>query len=686
MDTLTPQAVLTWLLDWTRQYPGWTGLIVFGTALLESLVLVGVLVPGALLMLAAGALIALGSIELWPTLLWAIAGAIAGDGISYWFGYHFRDHLRTMWPFSRFTSLLQRGEQFFARHGGKSVVFGRFFGPVRAVVPTIAGMMGMTPVRFFIINVLSAVVWAPAYILPGVVFGASLQVASHVAGRLVLLVLLVLGVVLLTAWAVRRVFVILQPRVDAMVTRIERWGDAHPGIGGIGTALVDARQPEVRALLLLAALLLVAGVTFFAILLHLTMHSGRPGFDTAIFQLMRSLRTPWADDIMVTITMLADPVVDAAVSSALLLWLLYKRNTSAAIHLLAAVAFGIVLIAALKLTLQVPRPTVISDGISAFSFPSGHTTMSMVIYGFAAVLLARELAPLKRRLVYVLTGSWVILVALSRLYLGAHWVSDVAGGLMLGLAWVALLGIAYRRRPSRALRPAGLIAVVGLTLATVASAHISLDFHAQRQRYALTFPVRALDATQWWQQAWADLPTYRDDLRGSRRQPLNLQWAGTLDELARHLRRHGWHAPTPLTVASSLTWLSPAPTLAHRPLLPQVNGARHEKLVLIHDALIHGAKDAQHQWVVRLWPAAVELTPARTPLWVGSVSRQTLTHSLYFFSYPLTDDDFDSPMQQLTGALAGLSWRMAQRPQLRPPIGVRWNGDVLLLRSPDVSR
>jgi len=103
------------------QHPNWVAIAVFAVALTESLVLVGLIVPGAVLMITAGALVSTGEVGFWSVLLAAIAGAIVGDGISYWIGHHYRDQLKTLWPFCRHPQWLARGEIFFHRHGGKSI-------------------------------------------------------------------------------------------------------------------------------------------------------------------------------------------------------------------------------------------------------------------------------------------------------------------------------------------------------------------------------------------------------------------------------------------------------------------------------------------------------------------------------------------------------------------------------------
>lgn len=113
-------ATLKPMIDWISANPTWAGLAVFVISLSESLAIVGLFIPGVAVMFGIGALIATGALDLWATLAWAVAGAIVGDGLSYWLGYHYKDALRERWPFRRYPALLARGERFFQRHGGKA--------------------------------------------------------------------------------------------------------------------------------------------------------------------------------------------------------------------------------------------------------------------------------------------------------------------------------------------------------------------------------------------------------------------------------------------------------------------------------------------------------------------------------------------------------------------------------------
>jgi len=148
---------LNTLLALITHHPGLAYGAVFLVSLSESLALVGLLVPGTVIMFGVGAVVATGSLGLAPVLLLAMAGAIAGDGVSYWLGHHYKERLMEIWLLSRYPGMLRNGEAFFHRHGGKGVLFGRFVGPVRPVIPVVAGMLGMSAVHFGVVNVLSAI-------------------------------------------------------------------------------------------------------------------------------------------------------------------------------------------------------------------------------------------------------------------------------------------------------------------------------------------------------------------------------------------------------------------------------------------------------------------------------------------------------------------------------------------------
>jgi membrane protein DedA with SNARE-associated domain len=155
------------LLEFIKDHRSWAIAIMFITAFGESFAFLSLLFPGTTLLIAAGTLVKSGTLPFLPVMVGAILGAVLGDSISYWIGRRFGGGIARLWPFSRNPKLLPSGMQFFERHGGKSVFIGRFFGPIRAVIPLAAGIMRMPRGRFWIANIVSALVWAPMLLLVG---------------------------------------------------------------------------------------------------------------------------------------------------------------------------------------------------------------------------------------------------------------------------------------------------------------------------------------------------------------------------------------------------------------------------------------------------------------------------------------------------------------------------------------
>src|SRR5262249_14408462 len=145
----------------TSAHTGWTLAVIFGASLGESFAFVSLLFPGTTIIIAVGALIQAGAVPVWPVLIGAITGAVAGDFISYWLGLRLGCFVEGLWPFSRYPKALVRGRKFIQKYGDLSVFIGRFFGPLRAIVPFIAGTIPTRPMRFAIANIASAVIWAP---------------------------------------------------------------------------------------------------------------------------------------------------------------------------------------------------------------------------------------------------------------------------------------------------------------------------------------------------------------------------------------------------------------------------------------------------------------------------------------------------------------------------------------------
>ena len=157
------------IMEFVRAHQAWAGPVVFVLAFGESLAFVSLLLPFWAMLVGIGTIIG-ASGELSDFLLvWVAAslGAAFGDWVSYWLGKHFHEEIAGMWPLSRHPDLIPRGHDFFERFGVWAIVLGRFFGPLRAAVPLVAGIVEMDWRTFQIANFASAFLWAGVLLAPG---------------------------------------------------------------------------------------------------------------------------------------------------------------------------------------------------------------------------------------------------------------------------------------------------------------------------------------------------------------------------------------------------------------------------------------------------------------------------------------------------------------------------------------
>ncbi len=674
------ESLFTQLLEWMQANPNWAGFIVLVVSALESLLVVGLFVPGTVVMFGIGAMIAAGGMPLYPALLWAAVGAVLGDGISYMIGRHYNQQLRVMWPFRHYPTMITRGVDFFHRHGGKSVVLARFVGPVRPLLPAVAGMLNMPPGRFFVVNILSAILWAPAYILPGMLFGASLGVAAEIAGRLALLLVILLALLWFSWWLVRRIARSFQPHAESVQMRILDWSRQHPAIEPMAAALLDPEHPEARGMSVLTGLLLVASWALFVIPRHITGDSLLSNVDLYLFNALQSLRGPLGDRLMVIVTELGDGEVLYAFTALLGLWLVWRRDWRMTLHWVLTVAAVALLTWTLKLYTEVPRPPLLDTSTMSYAFPSMHASLSVAVFGFLAVAIARELRSNWHWVPYSISVFLVVAISFSRLYLGVHWLSDVLAGWSLGLIWVATMGIAYRHHPAPAI-PVRIFTPVALViLVSVAAFHSAQSLQRDLAFYQPSQPAAVtLSRSDWLDNVWSTLPAFRDDLEGRRLHPLTLQWMGSLEQLRTVLEKRGWQAPEKSAMKHLADLFNSNTPLTEMPILPQTHRGQAQQLLLAR----HLPGQARIL-TLRLWKSTYVNPQEDAALWIGSASSLVLEDRFKLLRFLRTDSDFNSPLQQLAVDLGSLNIRQVQR-SVDTSKDVNWDGSVLLISPAPIS-
>jgi len=151
------------VIAFVEQNQNWIAPITFLLALGESLAFISLILPSTVILVAIAGLLG-GSSVGYSTIFWVwLAGALGGAigySISYWIGAYFKDDIDKIWPFRTRPHMLQRGREFFEKWGTLGVFFGHFFGPVRAVIPVVAGSFAMRQLPFQLANIASSLIWA----------------------------------------------------------------------------------------------------------------------------------------------------------------------------------------------------------------------------------------------------------------------------------------------------------------------------------------------------------------------------------------------------------------------------------------------------------------------------------------------------------------------------------------------
>ncbi|WP_074011667.1 DedA family protein [Candidatus Sodalis sp. SoCistrobi] len=190
---------------WITQSLAFSLLAVTLVAFLESLALVGLLLPGTVMMATLGALIGSGKMAFYPAWGAGIIGCLMGDWISWYIGHAFKKPLKTLSFWKKHRSMLTKTEHALHRHSMMTILVGRFIGPTRPLVPLVAGMLDLSPYKFALPNIIGCVSWPPVYLLPGILAGVAINIpAGESTGQFRLLLLCSALLLWLACWLLWR--------------------------------------------------------------------------------------------------------------------------------------------------------------------------------------------------------------------------------------------------------------------------------------------------------------------------------------------------------------------------------------------------------------------------------------------------------------------------------------------------
>jgi membrane protein DedA with SNARE-associated domain len=436
------------LEDVSQALGAWTYLLVAVFAFAETGAFVGLLVPGETVMILGGATAGQGATDIYLLIAIAWVCAFAGDSTSFFIGRLLgREFLMRHGPrFGIGEERLAQVDDYFERHGGKTIFLGRFVGFVRAFAPFIAGSSGMRYRGFVPYSILGTGLWVSSALVVGYLFSRNIDSALDYAGKgafaLGVLIVLIVGTV-----ALRRHFRVAENRRAAV-----RWMEGHAATRWI-VVLTRRFSPQLRFLwervtpggtfgLEFTTLMATLAVASFVLVAFTVIVSGDPGptpGDETAFDLVESLRTGWLVDVAKAVSALGSGAVVLPLGLICAVMLGVRNRWAEVGVLLAGMAIVVVGVHELKVAVDRPRPgggLVETDGSS---FPSAHAAYS-TFYVWLAVTVVMRLRPGMARGALVVAAGVVLaaLIGLSRVYLGVHYLSDVSAGWALGAAAFSL--------------------------------------------------------------------------------------------------------------------------------------------------------------------------------------------------------------------------------------------------------
>ncbi|WP_454913132.1 bifunctional DedA family/phosphatase PAP2 family protein [Stutzerimonas chloritidismutans] len=400
------------LTQWLAGHPQWLGLALLIVACMECLAVVGLIIPGTVLVFAIAVLAGSGVLSLGETLLLGFIGGLIGDLLSYALGRRYHQGIRSLRGLRDHPEWLMQAEHYFQRYGVASLLVGRFIGPLRPMLPMTAGMLDMPIGRFLLVSLCAAAGWSMAYLLPGWSAGAAIRL----------------------------------PLEEGF------WSEAGIVVGALLTLIAATAFGSLRGLRWVSALSAGLGV---AILLGLFF--GWPHLkelDEGLLAVIQGARSTTFDRIMVIVTRAGDFHTQLWAAVLLCLLLLVARQWRAALFAILTLLGTALANGALKATFARVRPEVLMEPLSSYSFPSGHSSAAFAFFLTLGVLAGRGQPPRLRLAWLVLASLPATAIALSRVYLGVHWTTDVtAGALLAASICAASLTLVQWRSPLHAMAP-----------------------------------------------------------------------------------------------------------------------------------------------------------------------------------------------------------------------------------------
>lgn len=653
--------------------------LIFLLALIESLPLVGIILPGSMILMALGFAAASGFINPFYLYILFFLGSIIGDTLGFTAGR------KGLSLFRKDNSLIVRGKDFMNRHGAKSIFLGRFIGPIRPILSLVAGTLELPTYKFYAWNILATAIWLTLYEGLGFYFGQAWQFIAVWSTRVSIVLAAILGFIIIW-WFIKRfvyqfgqsiarvLFSFAKSIKHAFLINeyVRKFANRYPAIWQWTKARLSRTKFTGLPLTLLVIGFLYILSIFSGLVEDVIKSEAIVSIDIRVENLLFVFRHESITQLFLWITALGKSTVwiFGAVIVSIILWLMHKHRQMLG-YWIAVIGSALSAVIGKYLVHRLRPSGVGVYTEDSFSFPSGHATMSTVFYGFLIYLYLLSGKSWRQKINAFFGGSLIIiLIGFSRLYLGVHYLSDVLGGISLGLLWL-IIGItciewmirANVKLPvpaSKVDQPKKIIIVLA-ALWFIFAAYSVIEFEPIRLTPELPSQVTITSPDILTIFSQYNLTKYTEKLDGSPQEPLSFIIAAKNDQaLIDAFSKAGWYQADQInlnTAGSMLLRAIQNQDYSRAPMTPSFWNAH------VHD--LGFEKATQEQTVrqrhhARFWNTGLH-TPDGKNIYVGTASLDIGLK--WFFAHriaPAIDTERELMFSDLNSNNTILNWRREQ--------------------------
>lgn len=378
----------------------------------------------------------------------------------------------------------------------------------------------------------------------------------------------------------------------------------------------------------LTVTLIIAGfllANFVSILITVKSKGSFTNIDTRILNQIPNIRTPLQDTIFRTITMLAntEAAILLTITAAAVLWRKHQRLLAIFFIFVSAGEESVTYVIKHLVGRMRPDRVLSLFEENSYSFPSGHVVRATVLFGLIAYLIYKSYVSTRIRLatgaIYLLS---VFLVALSRVYLGVHYPTDVWGSVLLGGTLLTLvIGVLEitSRHKVFGLKRVNVInrTIVAVPVILVIFALLSAPVFVRFSPVMITPAFKTLQSIN--DKSVQQLPLYSETLTGTRMEPISFIYVGYQDQIVQLFKSHNWEKADPSTINNTLRALAvglQGRQYSTAPVTPSYLNSKPEKIAFEKSTELHSLRQRHH---TRLWQTGYALADGR-PIWVATAS------------------------------------------------------------------